>query len=215
MNTLNTRTDLSALNPQQLKAVLSENKRLLVLAGAGSGKTKTLLQKINYLLDDCHVEASSILAITFTKNAANEMIDRMIMAADETNSYKQVLESEGANSFAISQLRRDYIKKYSWLKELSISTFHSLCYSILKNDGVHVFDNRFKIVPNRKEKGDLKRFSAPEIEAEILEKVVIQLSNNSEYIAKLKRYVLDYMVDGISESEENEEHRPEGNSSPP
>jgi len=44
------KTNLSALNDRQREAVISEEKRLLVLAGAGSGKTKTLLQKIIYLL---------------------------------------------------------------------------------------------------------------------------------------------------------------------
>lgn len=210
MAILHTRTNLSALNAQQLKAVLSENKRLLVLAGAGSGKTNTLLQKINYLLDDKQVEASSILAITFTKNAANEMIDRMIIAGDKTGYYKQVLDNTGANSLVISELRREYINKSTWLKELSISTFHSLCYSILKKDGVHIFDNKFKIVPKQHEKSDFSKYSASETEAEILEKVIIQLCNSPEYIANLKRYVLDYMVDGITDGEENEEHRPEG-----
>ncbi|MWW23147.1 UvrD-helicase domain-containing protein [Algibacter lectus] len=52
MKILPTRTDLSSLNDQQRKAVLSEEKRMLVLAGAGSGKTKTLLNKINYLIND-------------------------------------------------------------------------------------------------------------------------------------------------------------------
>ena len=66
-----TNTDLSALNDKQREAVISENKRLLVLAGAGSGKTKTLLQKLIYLIEEKGVSPSKILAITFTKNATN------------------------------------------------------------------------------------------------------------------------------------------------
>lgn len=73
------KTDLSDLNDEQRKAVTSESKQILVLAGAGSGKTKTLLQKIIYLIEEKGVPPSSILAITFTKNAANEMIDRLII----------------------------------------------------------------------------------------------------------------------------------------
>jgi DNA helicase IV len=46
------KTDLSSLNHNQKEAVISEEKRLLVLAGAGSGKTKTLLQKIIYLIEE-------------------------------------------------------------------------------------------------------------------------------------------------------------------
>jgi DNA helicase IV len=47
-----TKTDLSNLNDKQREAVVSEDKRLLVLAGAGSGKTKTLLQKLIYLIEE-------------------------------------------------------------------------------------------------------------------------------------------------------------------
>lgn len=79
MKNLSTKTDLTSLNDKQREAVISESKRLLVLAGAGSGKTKTLLHKINYLIDDKLVDAKNILAVTFTKNAANEMLDRMIV----------------------------------------------------------------------------------------------------------------------------------------
>ena len=75
------KTDLSSLNPKQREAVISKENRLLVLAGAGSGKTKTLLQKLVYLIEEKGVSPSSILAITFTKNATNEMIDRLIVSA--------------------------------------------------------------------------------------------------------------------------------------
>lgn len=86
-----TKTDLSNLNDKQHEAVVSDDKRLLVLAGAGSGKTKTLLQKIIYLIEEKGVSPSSILAITFTKNATNEMIDRLIISADTTNNYENML----------------------------------------------------------------------------------------------------------------------------
>ena len=77
-------SNLSSLNAQQLEAVVSDHKRLLVLAGAGSGKTKTLLQKLIYLIEEKGVSPSQILAITFTKNATNEMIDRLIISADSS-----------------------------------------------------------------------------------------------------------------------------------
>ena len=86
-----TKTDLSSLNEQQREAVVSQAKRLLVLAGAGSGKTKTLLQKLIYLIEEKGVNPSNILAITFTKNAANEMLDRLIISADETEEYAAIL----------------------------------------------------------------------------------------------------------------------------
>jgi DNA helicase IV len=85
------KTNLSALNDRQREAVISEEKRLLVLAGAGSGKTKTLLQKLIYLIEEKEVSPSNILAITFTKNATNEMIDRLIISADTTGEYEKLL----------------------------------------------------------------------------------------------------------------------------
>ena len=88
---METKTDLSALNDKQREAVISENKRLLVLAGAGSGKTKTLLQKLIYLIEEKGVSPSKILAITFTKNATNEMLDRLIISADSTGEYEKQL----------------------------------------------------------------------------------------------------------------------------
>jgi len=60
-------TQIDALSNKQKEAVESLEKRMLVLAGAGSGKTKTLLQKIIYLIEEKGVSPSSILAITFTK----------------------------------------------------------------------------------------------------------------------------------------------------
>ena len=84
------KTNLSALNDRQHEAVVSEDKRLLVLAGAGSGKTKTLLQKLIYLIEEKGVSPSSILAITFTKNATNEMIDRLRERQRKIPSTKKI-----------------------------------------------------------------------------------------------------------------------------
>ncbi|GBU25551.1 ATP-dependent DNA helicase UvrD [Fibrobacteria bacterium R8-3-H12] len=86
-----TAENLSTLNDKQRNAVVSNDKRLLVLAGAGSGKTKTLIQKIIYLIEEKRVSPSSILAITFTKDATNEMIDRLIISADISGEYEKIL----------------------------------------------------------------------------------------------------------------------------
>ena len=82
---------LSNLNEKQKEAVLAETKRLLVLAGAGSGKTKTLIQKLLYLLSEKATKPSSILAITFTRNATNEMVDRLIIAGDGNGDYENII----------------------------------------------------------------------------------------------------------------------------
>jgi DNA helicase-4 len=211
MKTLSTRTNLSALNDQQRKAVLSKEKRVLVLAGAGSGKTNTLLQKINYLIDDEQADSKSILAITFTKNAANEMIDRMILSADKSGFYKKVMETNGVTQREIGVERKKMLQKYPWLNQITIKTFHSLCYKIMRDEGVNVFDNKFKIVPKTtNNSSDFTGNTASETESEIAQKVAIKLSENSEYLIALKRYVLDYLVDYIREDEENSEFRPEG-----
>ncbi|WP_052461068.1 UvrD-helicase domain-containing protein [Psychroserpens mesophilus] len=210
MKNLSTKTDLSTLNKQQLKAVLSESNRLLVLAGAGSGKTKTLLHKINYLIDDKLVDAKNILAVTFTKNAANEMLDRMITSADKTGYYEKFLKTKGISLVDRNKERQNYLNKFPWLSRLTIKTIHSLCYQIIKTDGVHVFDNRFKIVSDNKGNNEFIGNSAEETVNDIIEKVTIGLSKNKEFLLKLKRYILDYFVDFIHDTKAKEEFRPEG-----
>src|SRR3989339_1052568 len=102
---------LSELNLLQKEAVLSEHRRLLVLAGAGSGKTKTIIQKMLYLISNKNIDPANILAITFTKNAANEMIDRLILYADKDNTYHNILYDKKLSNEVKEFKRREYIKK--------------------------------------------------------------------------------------------------------
>lgn len=69
---------LSVLNPEQKAAVMHEGSPLLILAGAGSGKTRVITTKIAYLIAEKNIRPQSILAVTFTKKAAREMLDRAI-----------------------------------------------------------------------------------------------------------------------------------------
>ena len=196
---METKTDLSALNDKQREAVISENKRLLVLAGAGSGKTKTLLQKLIYLIEEKGVSPSKILAITFTKNATNEMLDRLIISADSTGEYEKQLFDKRKTKIEKDKERFLQQKKYKWIDGLTVKTFHSFCYSVLRNDGVNEFDNKFRIIGDEKkdEEDELSKHVAPETVFEVFHKILIENCENTEYLLKLKRYILDYIVDKI------------------
>ena len=71
------------LNPSQLEAVKYCDGPQLVIAGAGSGKTRVLTYKIAYLMDELHYEPWIILALTFTNKAAGEMRQRIATMVDE------------------------------------------------------------------------------------------------------------------------------------
>ena len=80
---------LKKLNEQQKAAVMHEGSPLLILAGAGSGKTRVITTKIAYLIKEKNIDPWSILSVTFTKKAANEMRERAV-ALDERASDAQI-----------------------------------------------------------------------------------------------------------------------------
>jgi superfamily I DNA/RNA helicase len=196
---LSSRTNLTSLNAEQREAVTSEAKRILVLAGAGSGKTKTLLQKIIYLIEEKGVSPSSILAITFTKNAANEMIDRLIAAADMTGKYEKLLSSKKIKAADKDLARLEWKKRYKWLHGLTIKTFHSFCYLVLRNHGAKEFDNRFRIIGEERsgEEDEFSKYSAAESLYDVFHKLIIKSCEDTEYLLNFKRYILDHFVDKI------------------
>lgn len=97
---------LSSLNPQQVEAVKATEGPLLILAGAGSGKTRVITVRIAYLIAEKQIEPRNILAVTFTNKAAGEMRSRV----------EELLKGQTLRSFPL------------------ISTFHSLCVRILRQD---------------------------------------------------------------------------------
>lgn len=187
---------ISELNENQKEAVLNDSKRILVLAGAGSGKTKTLIKKIVYLIFKKNVSPSNILAITFTKNAANEMIDRLILVADKNKEYSKIINNKKLSNKEKESERRRYIRTYPWLTNITVKTFHGLCYSMLRDFGSKVFDNKFRLLLDysRDEEINLQRQSKERPE-EIMKKIIIESCEDIEFLINLKRYILDYYVD--------------------
>jgi DNA helicase-2/ATP-dependent DNA helicase PcrA len=103
---------LVGLNPEQRRAVETTDGPLLIQAGAGSGKTKTLTHRIAYLIATRRATPFNILAVTFTNKAAREMRERV------ANLLGQNAENRGFMPY--------------------MGTFHSICVRILRQDGEHV-----------------------------------------------------------------------------
>ncbi|MGC1183383.1 UvrD-helicase domain-containing protein [Legionella sp.] len=93
------------LNSQQLAAVHYINGPLLVLAGAGSGKTRVITQKINYLITTCGYAAHTLCAVTFTNKAANEM--RARVATDLPATKRRGLKIATFHTLGLSMIKRN------------------------------------------------------------------------------------------------------------
>ena len=103
---------LSGLNNEQRSAVTHGEGPLLILAGAGSGKTKTLTHRIAYLIREMGVFPSKILAVTFTNKAAREMRERLARLLGESADNRGFMP---------------------WM-----GTFHSICVRLLRQDGIAI-----------------------------------------------------------------------------
>ena len=107
---------LENLNKEQLEAVKYIDGPLLVLAGAGSGKTKVLTTRIAYLVDGIGIDPQSILAITFTNKAAKEMKERVIKMLGNVAYQIQI---STFHSFGLTILK-EYYDKLGYEKNFTI-----------------------------------------------------------------------------------------------
>jgi DNA helicase-2/ATP-dependent DNA helicase PcrA len=114
---------LADLNPKQREAVLATDGPVLIVAGAGSGKTRALTYRIAYLIHERGIRPWNILAVTFTNKAAGEMRDRITRLLSDPNGPPENLPDLP-----------------------TIGTFHSVCVRILRKH-VHLldFENQFAI----------------------------------------------------------------------
>ncbi len=109
--------DLSGLNPQQREAVTHGTGPLLVLAGAGSGKTRVITYRIAYLMGELGVRPSNILAVTFTNKAAAEMLHRVDQLVPPTGGARPWIGTFHSTSLRI--LRR-YADRLGYTKSFAV-----------------------------------------------------------------------------------------------
>jgi DNA helicase-2/ATP-dependent DNA helicase PcrA len=150
------------LNPEQLKAVVYTDGPLLILAGAGSGKTRVLTYKAAYLVREKNISTFRILAVTFTNKAANEMKTRLVDLVGPTSDQMQV------------------------------STFHSFCLRVLrryadrigyeKNFGVYDQDDSLNLIKRCMESLDIStKTHAPRAVAEYISRAKEIMVDPEEY----------------------------------
>ncbi|MCT0485792.1 DNA helicase PcrA [Weissella paramesenteroides] len=129
---------LAGMNDKQAEAVMTTEGPLLIMAGAGSGKTRVLTHRVAHLIQDLDVLPWRILAITFTNKAAREMKERISQLVDESDA--EAVWVSTFHALAVRILRRD-IDKLGYKKDFSIidaSAQRTLIKRILKDFNVDI-----------------------------------------------------------------------------
>ena len=129
---------LAGMNEKQAEAVACTEGPLLIMAGAGSGKTRVLTHRVAYLIEEKNVNPWNILAITFTNKAAREMRERI-------NNLIQ----EGA-------------------EDIWVSTFHALCVRILRRDAEKIgYDRNFTIASTSEQRTLMKHILVDNLNVDV------------------------------------------------
>jgi DNA helicase II / ATP-dependent DNA helicase PcrA len=161
---------LTLLNPSQRQAVEHFCGPLLVVAGAGSGKTRALTYRVANLILKHRVDPEHILAVTFTNKAAREMkerVEKLFAQQLAQEKYGKPLEALAADEQ--TKLRSRVWKTY--IKPLWIGTFHSLCGRILRFD-----INKYEDEKGRKWERNFSIFDESDVQSLIKEIVISQLN---------------------------------------
>lgn len=138
------------LNPEQTKAMKTTEGPVLILAGAGSGKTKTLTHRIAYLIQEKQVRPTNILAVTFTNKAAQEMRERILRLL-ATNVTSNANENSDNHEYAFPVYGQS-------VQSPHIGTFHSICSKILRKEiEVLGYDTSFTISDDQEQLSLIKR----------------------------------------------------------
>lgn len=160
--------ELGHLNPSQKEAVINTDGPVMILAGAGSGKTRTLVSRIQYLLEEKQMSPFHVLAVTFSNKAAKEMRER-------------IAQSSSLNIGA-----------------LQITTFHAFCARLLRSEATYLgLSRNFTIYDTSESKSVIKNvlgkrgISLKEVSPAEVQYYIDDLKNNGHYVNAKEDDLLD------------------------
>jgi ATP-dependent DNA helicase UvrD/PcrA len=125
---------LEQLNPQQREAVELTEGPMLILAGAGSGKTRVITYRIAYLIRERGVEPERILAVTFTNKAADQMKERVAALLQDPAPAQGIADSADVAGLLAAPASAPGATRPAGRRTPQISTFHSFCVRVLRRD---------------------------------------------------------------------------------